>query len=101
MRFFIGSILIAVCLLTGVVVAEGFIDPRSDTARGQLKTLRDAVELYRAKTGAFPNKLSDLSKGWERPFLYDVPRDPWNREYFFIRPHCLLSRGGDGELGTS
>lgn len=72
-----------------------------ESARVEIMNFRAAIDSYRAKTGAFPSQLADLRRGWEIPFLYNVPRDPWDREYLYLQPHCLLSRGPDGQLGTA
>jgi hypothetical protein len=94
-------ILILVVLgAAGAVVALASTD-RGELARVQLRSIRDALEVYRAKTGEYPRDLSKLTVGLDIPILYEVPRDPWGGNYVLLRPRCLLSRGADKDMGTA
>lgn len=85
--------------VTGAIVAYAESSHRGD-AYTRARSIRSAVDLYRAKTGDYPSELNSLIVGWEIPFLHEIPLDPWKNEYVFLRPVCVLSRGPDGRMGT-
>jgi hypothetical protein len=100
-RLVIISAVVALGMVGGFVAVADIQCTKADHARVELKTLRDAIALYRTVTREAPARLEDLVDGWERPFLYEVPADPWQRRYVYLRPGCLLSLGPDGVLGTA
>ncbi len=88
---------------------------RSDSARLQLQSLEQALDLYRLDTGSYPTTQQGLQalvrdpgglRGWRGPYLdaASVPADPWGNAYVYRspaegRPYDLLSLGADRAPG--
>lgn len=88
---------------------------RSDTARLQLQSFEQALDLYRLDTGTYPTTQQGLQalirdpggvRGWRGPYLEatSVPLDPWGNPYVYKSPgergaYDLLSLGSDRAPG--
>lgn len=85
---------------------------RSDSARVEIESLVNAIDLYRLDVGRCPPDLEALlekpseSSGWNGPYLrkQEIPRDPWGNEYIYRcpgehGPYDLLSLGADDAEG--
>jgi general secretion pathway protein G len=84
-------------------------------ARAQIELLGTALDTFRLDTGRYPSSQEGLAAlrqrpfgmdRWDGPYLKkDVPKDPWERPYYFRspgeggRPYDLLSYGADGAPG--
>jgi len=83
--------------------------------RAQIEMLGTSLDTFRLDVGRYPTSQEGLAAlrqrpfgvdRWDGPYLKkDVPRDPWNRAYYYRgpgeggRPYDLLSYGADGGPG--
>ena len=106
-------------LLAGVIVPR--VVGRTDDARrvkaiADMKSLAQALDLYRLDAGAYPTTEQGLGALVERPtapppparwnpdgYIDRAPLDPWGRPYVYFRTsderYRLKSLGGDGVEG--
>lgn len=80
-------------------------------ARQDLRTLEQAIQLFRMDTRTYPVDLVELveppdgTDSWLGPYLRAMPRDPWGNEYQYQCPGSddrafdLRSWGADGKPG--
>ena len=84
-------------------------------ARAQVELLGTALDTFRLDVGRYPNSQEGLAAlrqrpfgtdRWDGPYLKkDVPKDPWERPYYYRspgengRPYDLYSLGADGTPG--
>ena len=84
-------------------------------ARAQIEMLGTSLDTLRLDVGRYPTSQEGLAAlrqrpfgvdRWDGPYLKkDVPRDPWDRAYYYRspgeggRPYDLLSYGADGGPG--
>jgi len=84
-------------------------------ARAQIELLGTALDTFRLDTGRYPTSQEGLAAlrqrpfgtdRWDGPYLKkDVPKDPWDRPYYYRspgesgRPYDLYSLGADGTPG--
>ena len=81
---------------------------KKEIAKTQIKSLGEALELYRLSTRSYPSQAEGLQalvapKGGEAPFIDRLPQDPWNNPYVYVHPGShnpqgfdLFSYGKDG-----
>jgi general secretion pathway protein G len=83
--------------------------------RAQIELLGTALDTFRLDCGRYPSGQEGLAAlrqrpfgldRWDGPYLKkDVPKDPWDRPYYYRspgeagRPYDLLSYGADGAPG--
>jgi len=90
-------------LIVGIVGIQVFryLDrAKVSTARTQIKTFEDQLELYRTDVGSFPTTAQGLQAlrtrpegvdQWQGPYAaHDIPADPWGHPYGYTFPgqHC-------------
>lgn len=110
-------VLLIIALLAGYVgpkLFERLELAKVQTAKGQMKSLADALHQYRLDNGHYPSEAEGLKvlverpptgPGWHGPYLpKSVPPDPWNNPYFFKNPGAsheveIISLGRDGKAG--
>ena len=84
-------------------------------ARAQIELLGTALDTFRLDVGRYPSSQEGLAAlrqrpfgtdRWDGPYLKkDVPKDPWERPYYYRspgengRPYDLYSLGADGTPG--
>ena len=84
-------------------------------ARAQIELLGTALDTFRLDVGRYPSSQEGLAAlrqrpfgtdRWDGPYLKkDVPKDPWDRAYYYRspgengRPYDLYSLGADGTPG--
>ena len=84
-------------------------------ARAQVELLGTALDTFRLDVGRYPSSQEGLAAlrqrpfgtdRWDGPYLKkDVPKDPWDRPYYYRspgengRPYDLYSLGADGTPG--
>lgn len=117
--------MMVVILIIGLIAAVVAINvlPAQDTARvekarADIRSLEQALELYRLDNARFPTTeegleilsstpapdASGLVKRTE-PYIRRLPKDPWSRAYLYVapgqeaRPFDLYSLGRDGKDG--
>lgn len=107
-------------ILAGIVVPKLLDRPeeaRRTKAELQIKSLEEALALYKLDNGSFPSTDQGLVALVTKPetgrvpikyreggYLKKVPKDPWGGEYVYLAPglngdYDLLSYGSDGEPG--
>lgn len=116
--------IMVVMVILGLLVA--IVGPnimgRSDQARvtaaeTQLKTLSQALDMYRLDNSHYPSTQQGLEALVSRPsgtpepknwgpesYMNNIPEDPWGNEYQYISPgtegpYDLYSYGADGQEG--
>ncbi|MDX8412927.1 MAG: type II secretion system major pseudopilin GspG [Mariprofundales bacterium] len=110
--------IMVVLIIIGVLaamVAPRFIE-RADEAKvqatkAQMKTIGQALKLYRLQNGKYPtsgaglNALVQAGKSGKR-YMDTLPKDGWNNPFVYLSPGVhgdfdILSHGGDGRPGGS
>jgi general secretion pathway protein G len=97
--------------VVGVAVLQRLGDAQKKVAYTQIRTISDALDLYKLSLRNYPSTAEGLNaltapKGNEKPFMNSVPKDPWNNDYVYIYPGThntngfdLMSYGPDGVQG--
>ena len=107
-------------ILAGIVVPKLLDRPedaRRTKAELQIKSLEEALALYKLDNGMFPTTDQGLIALVTKPesgripvkyrdggYIKKIPSDPWSGEYIYLAPglngdYDLLSYGSDGEPG--
>ena len=94
-----------------VTVLDQFEDAKNERARMDIAAINSALEIYKIKNNKFPTTGEGLSslvnppKG--KPFLSEIPKDPWDNDYNYQSPgernarsYDLWSSGPDGQSGN-
>ena len=114
--------MMVVMVIIGLLV--GLVAPRyigtsqkaeTKAARAQIDLFKTALDTFRLDVGRYPSGQEGLGalrqrpfglERWDGPYLKkDVPKDPWDRPYYYRspgeggRPYALLSYGADGAPG--
>lgn len=97
--------------LVGPAIFNKLAGAQEDTAKAQMKSFSQALDMYRLDLGRYPDSLSGLlqstGQNWDGPYLRDVkevPKDPWGQEYVYNvtdggKNYTLSSQGGgDGVI---
>lgn len=107
-------VVVIISLVTGVVgvaVLDRLEKARRDVAGTQIKGISEGLELYKLSFRHYPTTAEGLNvltapKGNERPFLPNIPQDPWGNAYVYVYPGThnqggfdLMSYGPDGVQG--
>jgi type II secretory pathway pseudopilin PulG len=90
----VGSLVlgVAVAASVGVVLLKGqIVDTKEMDARARLKTLRQALDLYKAQHGAYPTTDQSLTVLIDRP----------GSRGYLTSPHALLDPWGAGYIYRS
>ncbi len=107
------EIMVVLVILGGLVavVSVNVIGVRDEadieTAKTQMASMGQAIEIYRMRYRSVPDALEILTEDDERygrALLARIPRDPWNQEYEYRRlgrqTYEIRCYGGDGEADT-
>jgi general secretion pathway protein G len=119
--FTLVELLVVLVIIGGLtaLVAPNFIGQsekaKPQTARVQLESLRNALDMYHLDVGRYPSAQEGLEAlrsrpgtagRWSGPYLRDpVPVDPWGNPYFYRNPgesgatYDVGSFGSDGRTG--
>ncbi|MCB1045260.1 MAG: type II secretion system major pseudopilin GspG [Acidobacteria bacterium] len=102
--------MMAVVVIIGIVAAMLAVNvigrvpvAKQKVALQDLRTLEQAIALYRMDTGSIPPELADLvnapqEKGdWNGPYLPRMPVDPWGSPYRYDRS---IGAGRDYQVWT-
>jgi general secretion pathway protein G len=111
-------VLVIIGLLMGIVgprLIRQEEKAKVKAARIQIETLGTALDTFRLDVGRYPATQEGLAglrqrpfgiDRWDGPYLKkDVPKDPWDRPYYYRspgeggRPYDLYSLGADGAPG--
>jgi general secretion pathway protein G len=101
--------------LIGPRVLNYMSESKVKTARIQLQSFGNALDLFYLDVGRFPTSSEGLAAlvqpsgtiaGWAGPYLKGgvVPNDPWNHSYVYRSPgqngpYDIVSLGADGQEG--
>jgi general secretion pathway protein G len=119
--FTLVELLVVLVIIGGLtaLVAPNFIGQsekaKPQTARVQLESLRNALDMYHLDVGRYPSSQEGLealrsrpgtASRWSGPYLRDpIPVDPWGNPYFYRNPgesgsaYDIGSFGSDGRTG--
>ncbi len=114
-------VVIAILSILAVMVMPKLLgrtdDAKITAAMVQIKSIEEALSLYKLDNGVYPSTeqgldalvhrptIGDIPRNWkEGGYLSRVPEDPWGNEYQYIspgsdNPYDLMSYGADGEEG--
>ena len=89
--------LLATLVATNVIGASD--DARRTKAQTDVRTIADAIKMYRATNGKAPESLEELVTKDDRgrSYLDDLPKDPWGNDYQYVNPG---THGGEYDLFT-
>ena len=106
-------VLVILGILAAIVVpkfAGRTEQARITAAQTQISSFSTALDAFEVDNGYYPkgiNGLEDLvqqprdAQNWRGPYLKEIPKDPWNRDYIYESPgkhnsaYDLLSKGPD------
>lgn len=112
--------MLAVLVIIGLVATVAVINVmdrlergKVDFAKGQIDTLKQAVNLFKMDHGKYPDSLQDLvtAPGWiKKPFpeggylqQSSVPLDPWGNPFSYVQDSAsrftITCYGRDGQPG--
>ena len=107
-------VVVIISLVTGVVgvsVLNRLADAQKKVAFTQIKSIADALELYKLSMRNYPTTAEGLAalvspKNGEKPFMPSIPKDPWGNDFVYVYPgqhnsggFDLFSYGPDGVQG--
>jgi general secretion pathway protein G len=96
------TILGLIMAAVGVAVIPKLDEARRDTARLDIANLHNALKLYYAKKGKYPDTGTGLRALVETQTLEQMPRDPWGNEYVYLNEGgkpVITTYGADGSPG--
>lgn len=91
---------------------NSYENAKVNTAKIIIKNIEQGLHTYNAKVGQYPSQAEGLGALMQpprdlKPFLKEVPKDPWGNEFrYFTPPRTgkrvfeVVSMGVDGELNT-
>lgn len=111
--------LMAVIVILGILAvyvikigSGGVSDAKVANAKGQIRQIEDAVQMFHMDNSRYPEKLADLitepasATNWKKGgYLKVLPKDPWKTNYFYKvpgpddKPYVIGSYGADGKSG--
>ena len=96
------TILGLIMAAVGVAVIPKLDEARRDTARLDIANLHNALKLYYAKKGKFPDTSTGLRALVETQTLEQMPKDPWGNDYVYLNERgkpVITAYGADGSPG--
>ncbi len=97
-----------IAAMVGIAVVKRLDEAKQQTAKAQIKTLENALDLYKIKHGRYPRTDEGLQVLVTEGLIKskEVPKDPWGHDYVYIFPgehnrdyFDLFSYGADGTEG--
>ena len=119
------EIIIVVAIIAGLVAIVGpniinqFSGSQVDTAKIQMNSLKQSLDLYKLDNGVYPDteqglkaligkpEINKIPARWKGPYLNSerIPQDPWGNAYVYESEdqseYVLKSLGSDGTEGGS
>jgi general secretion pathway protein G len=114
-------VLVIIGLLAALIipnVLDRAEDARVTTAQTQIRNLEQALKMYRLDNQRYPSTEQGLQallskpttnpvpNNWRRPYMDELPQDPWGAAYQYQNPGTkgrggidLFSMGADGQRG--
>lgn len=112
------AIMALLATLVTTRVTGRLAEAKVSTAKSQIKTLQQALELYKADNDQYPTTEQGLLALIEKPSIgtipenypadgylskKKIPKDPWNRDYVYIgedgQKYTILTTGSDKKEG--
>lgn len=96
------TILGLIMAAVGVAVIPRLDEAKRDTARLDIANIHNALKLYYAKKGRYPDTGTGLRVLVETRTLELMPKDPWGNEYLYLNEGgkpVITSYGADGSPG--
>ncbi|HNR29267.1 MAG TPA: type II secretion system major pseudopilin GspG [Candidatus Hydrogenedentes bacterium] len=98
------AILSILAAVVGVNVLGAFGQGSVAAAKTEIKSLADAVIMFKLENGKFPSDLETLINNPKRNYLNknEIPADPWGNKYVFQADGAnfrIISYGADGTPG--
>jgi general secretion pathway protein G len=96
------TILGLIMAAVGVAVIPRLEEAKRDTARLDIANLHNALKLYYAKKGKYPDTSTGLRALVETQTLEQMPKDPWGNEYVYLNERgkpVITAYGADGSPG--
>jgi len=98
-------VLVILGLIAGAVtvaVIPRINEARVSTAKLDISNLENALKLYYARTGRFPDTATGFKILLDQQLIERAPKDPWGNDYVYLlengRP-VITSYGADGAPG--
>ena len=98
------TILGLIAAAVGVAVMPQLAKARQDRAALDIKSIHQALDLYKARKGKYPDTGSGLRALVETQALKELPKDPWGNDYMYLNEGgkpVITSYGADGQNGGS
>ena len=109
------AVVVILGILAVVVIRIGtqnVVRARVAAAKGHVRQIEDALQMFNMDNGNYPDKLADLvtkptyASDWKKGgYLKVLPKDPWKSNYFYKvpgpdgKPYVVGSYGADGKTG--
>lgn len=98
------AILSILAAVVGVNVLGAFGEGSIAAAKTEIKSLADAVIMFKLENGKFPPDLETLINNPKRNYLSknEIPADPWDNKYIYQVEGAtfrIISYGADGTPG--
>jgi general secretion pathway protein G len=96
------TILGLIMAAVGVAVIPKLDEAKQSTAKMDIGNIHNALKLYYAKKGRYPDTGTGLRALVETQALETMPKDPWGNEYVYMNEGgkpLVTSYGGDGAPG--
>ena len=106
-------VVVIIGLIAGVVSVQVFgqlEDANIKTAQTQIKSVENALDLYRLSNRGYPSTAEGLgvlaAPKSGAPVMSEIPKDPWGNDFIYLYPGTqnagkfdLMSYGPDGVQG--
>lgn len=98
--------------IVGVAVVGQLEDAQIDTTKNQISEFGKSLDIYKMKTGRYPNSTEGLNAlasppNGRKPIMTKIPQDPWGGDFVYLSPgqhnpatFDIYSKGPDGQGGT-
>ena len=97
--------------LVGVSVLDQLDESKKKSTRVQIQNIASALDLYKLDFGQYPSTSEGLQAlvnpgNNHKPYMKNIPKDEWNRDFVYISPgthegagYDIESYGPDGQDG--
>lgn len=96
------TILGLIAAAVGVAVIPQLNAAKVDRAKLDMGSIQNALKLYYAKKGNYPDTATGLKALVDTRSLESVPKDPWGNDYMYLNEGgkpVIISYGADGTQG--
>ena len=96
------TILGLIAAAVGVAVIPQLNAAKVDRAKLDMGSIQNALKLYYAKKGNYPDTATGLKALVDTNTLEELPKDPWGNDYMYLNEGgkpVIISYGADGTQG--